>query len=363
MSGVNSGDLPVVNETIGVTEKATEFTPLFTLSSATSSSTTNKNPLPNSVSNVHSHHRPYTYSSISANDVDGRISSSGNPYWAYLQDLYNRSYQYANENRALVLAAAVLIVSTVIERVSFKIMIDRMLPYKFMLVEIIFFLSCFVFAAVAAYKQLFTSEITPAMHRFPHSKILVIAVMDSIQFLGLVFSAAEVSPTMTVILMHSSTLFIVLGSKLAFPQRHYGTLHAYGVMLISTAIVISILKIIWNDFIVPGSGFIVTWDSMIYLAASSLQGLSTFYKEKALVDWSQPISIYLLSSWLFFYQFWVTIFLSFLHYTVSGTFHGVNSLFNILLIVPSFDYLRFNGSGDVLVTLQDLLSRLALLSR
>ena len=48
---------------------------------------------------------------------------------------------------------------------------------------------------------------------FPQTSLILMAVVDSISFGGLVLSATGVSPTKTVILMHASTPCVVLGSK------------------------------------------------------------------------------------------------------------------------------------------------------
>lgn len=118
-----------------------------------------------------------------------------------------------------------LVTATATERITFKITVDRMLPYQFVLVEIIFFLSSVVFGAMTAYKQKYTQEITEQMKQFPHSKILIMASIDTFQFIMLVFSASEVSPTMSVLLMHASTLPIYVGSMFTFPNRKYSAYH------------------------------------------------------------------------------------------------------------------------------------------
>lgn len=259
----------------------------------------------------------HRYSFISDNGGDSESPVYTLPFLSHIND-YLRHH---NLDFVLVISTVVLISFTAIERISFKVMVDRMLPYKFVLIEIIFLASCFVFAIITAYKLLFTKDISSSMLKFPHSKLIGIAVLDSLQFLGAVYSAVGVSPTMTVILMHSSTLFIVLGSKIVFPARVYGSLHAWGVALISVAIAFSLFKIVWNDYYFNSSseaGYSATKCSLLYLAASAVQGLSTLYKEKALVEWSQPISIHYLSAWLFFYQFLVTLGLSVVFYLVEG---------------------------------------------
>ena len=217
----------------------------------------------------------------------------------------------------LIIATILLVLSTASERVTFKVMIDRMLPFKFILIEIIFIFSFLIFSAITLFKTYYTKEITNQMRKFPHSQIWIMALLDSIQFLGLVYSGVNVSPTMTVILMHASTLFVVAGSKFAFPHRTYGDLHRYGLGLIAAALVIAFMKILWCDW-TSADHFSETFAAVIYIGAAALQGLSTLYKENCLVTWAQPVNIYYLSSFLFLYQFFCTFGLSILFYLYQG---------------------------------------------
>lgn len=219
----------------------------------------------------------------------------------------------------LVASSVGLVLATAIERVTFKIMIDRMLPYKFVLVEIIFALTCALFTSATLWVLYSTNQITAEMRQFPQWRIFTMAVLDTMQFLLLVYSGAGVSPTMTVILMHTSTFFVVLGSKVVFPNRKYSLAHTYGMSLMGFAIFFSLVKIVWYDS-TENSDFSDTWSSLVYVGAASLQGLSTLYKEHCLACWSRPIDLYYLSAYLFFYQFFVTIALSALFYGVSGTY-------------------------------------------
>ena len=122
----------------------------------------------------------------------------------------------------------------------------------------------------------------------PHSKLLIMATLDTIQFAGLILSAAGVSPAMTVILLHSSTPIIVLGSKYFFPERTYSTLQMRGVALILSAVIISFL-----------SSFLIYFHSdnyqdnqlkiqqisdpiscTLYISMAALYGFNTLFKVK-----------------------------------------------------------------------------------
>ena len=219
----------------------------------------------------------------------------------------------------LLLSSVGLILFTATERITFKIMIDRMLPYKFVLVEIIFLMASALFSLVTVVIMSLGNYITTEMRQFPQRQILNMAVPDTIQFLLLVYSGAAVSPTMTVILMHTSTLFVVLGSKAVFPNRHYSWSHTYGLLLMAGAIVFSLSKILYYDSTI-NSSYSASYYALVYVVAACLQGVSTLYKENALASWSRPINLYYLSAYLFLYQFFVAIVISVLFYTISGMY-------------------------------------------
>lgn len=270
-------------------------------------------------------HRYANYSSISQDDIispghahhewDG---ASNQRKSSFFQTCYQTCLQFYLQHE-LYISTSLLILSTAGERVTFKFMIDRMFPFKFVLIEIIFLLSFLLFSIVTLYKIHKTKEITSQMRKFPHSQILVMAGLDSLQFLGLVCSGVAVSPTMTVILMHASTIFVVGGSRIAFPHRNYGDSHKFGLLFISGALVIGLAKILWCDWSSDCS-FYSTRSALMYIAASALQGLSTLYKENSLVAWGQPVDIYYLTSFLFFYQFWITVAFSLIFYLITGKY-------------------------------------------
>jgi hypothetical protein len=56
----------------------------------------------------------------------------------------------------------------------------------------------------------------------------------------------------------------------------------------------------------------------MYLSMSALHGIATLYKEKALIEWSHPMDIHYLSSWLFLYQFIAALVLAPAIYVLQG---------------------------------------------
>ena len=115
------------------------------------------------------------------------------------------------------------------------------------------------------------------MKEFPPSKLLIMAVLDTIQFAGLTVSAAGVSPTMTVILLHTSSPILVLGSKCAFPNRKYSLIQMRGAQLIALAVLICLLGSFSHIFF-PGTHQSDPSSSLLYVGMSALHGLATLYK-------------------------------------------------------------------------------------
>mmetsp|Transcript_3372 Transcript_3372/g.3540 ORF Transcript_3372/g.3540 Transcript_3372/m.3540 type:complete len:273 (+) Transcript_3372:171-989(+) len=229
---------------------------------------------------------------------------------------YFQSHGVNKEQFLLAISVICLMIATAGERVTFKMAVDRMVPFRFVLIQLIFMMSAIVFGIISHIKQGFTNRITVRMKEFPHSKLLIMAVLDTIQFAGLAISAAGVSPAMTVILLHTSTPFLVIGSKYAFPDRKYSVLQMSGVQLISLAVLVCLI----GSFTHKHHGSDKTASNFLYIGMAALHGLSTLYKEKSIIEWSQPIDIHYLSSWLFLYQFGVAIVLAPLIYMLQGMF-------------------------------------------
>jgi CRT-like, chloroquine-resistance transporter-like len=116
------------------------------------------------------------------------------------------------------------------------------------------------------------------MKEFPQTKLLIIAAIDAVQFAGLVISATGVPPVVTVLLMHASTVFLVMASRHAFPERKYSSVQMRGVQLIALAVTISLVGS-FLDTTNPSSQMLSDpYSSVLYLAMCALQGFSTLCK-------------------------------------------------------------------------------------
>jgi len=205
----------------------------------------------------------------------------------------------------LVGSIAGFMLFTASERVSFKMIVDRITPYRFIYIVLILFLLLAVNGVILLYKLGFTDKITPRMKKFPLTSIAIMALMDVIQFAGLLVSASGVSPTMTVILLHASTPCFICGTFILFPNRKYSPVQIRGSVLIMVAIVISMIR---PFLFLVSSGqqanyrIQYAYSSIFYVFFSGLLGVATLYKERCIIQWSQPIDIHYISVWSYLFQ-------------------------------------------------------------
>lgn len=122
------------------------------------------------------------------------------------------------------------------------------------------------------------NRIAVCMKEFPQTKLLIIAAIDAVQFAGLVISATGVPPVVTVLLMHASTVFLVMASRHAFHERKYSSVQMRGVQLIALAVTVSLVGS-FLDTTNPSSQMLSDpYSSVLYLAMCALQGFSTLCK-------------------------------------------------------------------------------------
>lgn len=116
------------------------------------------------------------------------------------------------------------------------------------------------------------------MKEFPSSKLLTMAAIDTVQFAGLVVSAAGVQPVLTALLLHASTPFLAFGSSYAFPERKFSVFQTIGARLIFLAVFIGVISSFISYFYPGIHELSDPYSTMIYVAMCALHGLSTLYK-------------------------------------------------------------------------------------
>lgn len=130
-----------------------------------------------------------------------------------------------------------------------------------------------------------------------------------LNFTGLVLSASEITPTMTLILLHASTPCILTGSNVFFPSRKHSLGQVRGGIVISMAVIICLIRPMY--LLVTEDAEVFALSSITYVISASLQGVSTLYKENMIVKYSHtPTDIYYMSAQLFLLQTLLTLLLS-----------------------------------------------------
>jgi len=237
---------------------------------------------------------------INLNMIKARGRDRDQSWSSYLRHQISSSSNWISQNLALVVSVLVLMLTTASERVIFKMSVDRMAPFRFVLAWSFIAVSFLIYGSVMLYKIIYTDKITARMWQFPKKKLFTMAILDTISFTGLVLSAAGVTPTMTVILLHASTPIILFMSRFTFPDRKYSEMQIKGSNFIVCAVALSLGRSITDMYYRRDT--YNAFSSVMYVASAAMQGVGTLYKEKAVIEWSQQLDIHFLSAGLFFFQ-------------------------------------------------------------
>ena len=271
-----------------------------------------------------------------ARDLSGilRARHDRDQSWSsYTKDTISAKYEWIITNSALALSILMLVMTTTSERVIFKMSVDRLSPFRFVLAISCVLVSFIVYGLITLYKVMYTDRITTRMWQFPKRKLFVMAMLDTLSFTGLVVSAADVTPTMTVILLHASTPIICYMSQLTFPDREYSALQIKGANFIALAIAISLARSVTDMYY--QRDIKIALSSIVYVVSASIQGIGTLYKEKAVIEWSQQLDIHFLSTCLFFFQLLCTLTLACVLYWIQAIHLSESFSFDVHLALGS----------------------------
>jgi hypothetical protein len=231
-----------------------------------------------------------------------------------------------------MLAVGGLVLATVGERVMFKLAVDRMFPFRIVLVQLIVTSSLVVYGVISLVKQGLMRD----MHAvtLPRTTLWAMAVVDTVGFAGLTVAAAGVSPAMTVVLLHASTPCMVLGAHFYFPDRKYTPVQMRGVGLIALAVVAGVGTRVATAAVAGGGGRPETPDALAhsnwagalstltYAIMAGMQGLATLFKEREIAAFAQPMDIHYLTSALFMHQTAIALVLAPVGYFLQGLAGG-----------------------------------------
>jgi len=221
--------------------------------------------------------------------------------------------------------------------------VDRMTPYRYFTILVILGASAVVYSVVVAVKRATTQQITSTMSEFPHTRVLSMAVIEAAQFAGLYISAAGVTPTMTLILLHANTISNVFLSKFVFPNRQFSLWQMRGVYLITAAILVSLGRPMMH--LLLGTRETEARCSLWYILSACVLGISNLYKEHCVISWKEPMDIHYLSSWLYLYQLLVSVIMAPLLYY----FQNVSVIYDTVTSVSSLPETNSTGQAQYTV--------------
>jgi hypothetical protein len=204
---------------------------------------------------------------INSNDSQPSIFSV---IYNYIKPYDPRLDLWTKDTWILCIYVLSLVIAISLERVTFKMAVDRMIPFRYLLNIILLLISTAVYSVISLIKRSYMGPTTSSNFEYiHHSAIIKMAILDSISFSGLIVSASGVTPTMTLILLHASTPCIVWGTLYVFPQRTYSEIQNRGVIWITVAILSSISRPIWDLVFENDSIFILS--SFVYLISALIQ--------------------------------------------------------------------------------------------
>ena len=161
------------------------------------------------------------------------------------EDLGSGRLPSRTSNKSLYAAGALvgLCAVTTSERVAFKMLIDRVVPFRFLVLVLVVLFEALALMAVVSAKG-WAGTAAPSPTGFPRRKLLIMAALDLTKDLMMVLTGAFVPPTLTVMLLQCQ---IPISMGLAHLQtgtsRGYRTMHYAGAGAISLAIALAFVPV------------------------------------------------------------------------------------------------------------------------
>jgi hypothetical protein len=203
-------------------------------------------------------------------------------------------------------SALVLGLITTSERVTFKVLVDRVAPFRALLTVAVVVCYATVMLAVTSYKYLCTDEISAEMRKFPQAKIAGMAALDTLQLYSMMLSASAVSPAGTVLLLQASIpLTLLLSWATQQPAAPQAWQHLFGASLIAVSTLIATLPPVIG--LVSGNDITGGVGTLVYLMSCLPASVSTLYKERALRAHAQPMDPNYLNLCLAVYQLLISL--------------------------------------------------------
>lgn len=112
-----------------------------------------------------------------------------------------------------------LLLATVAERFTFKLMVDRMESYRYFIAQLLSFVYIPPMFIIVAYKATLTEQFDEQMTEFPKHRFVVMAALDLCHSLLLILAGGKTPAPLTVLLFQGTIPMTVLFSALFFANK------------------------------------------------------------------------------------------------------------------------------------------------
>jgi hypothetical protein len=220
-----------------------------------------------------------------------------------------------------------------LERFSFKVMVDRMGPFRMVVAaELVLGVHGALGGAWVLLQYLCRKKKSKKRgFMIPLADIGLMAVLDTVQLLLVVISSSHVAPTLTAIIVHVTIPFTTLITSIfqsienkALRQDGQETQKLFGVSMIflSSILAVSpaILTLIYpshfskKDIMANRSA----WNTLLFFFSFIPGAISQVYKEKTLATYAQPVDPHFLNVLLSLFSFAFSFIVSPVFYPLQG---------------------------------------------
>lgn len=197
------------------------------------------------------------------------------------------------------IALSVLCAVTAGERVSFKILVDRIIPFRYLLVPMLVLFESCALCIVLQSKKTWAPSLT---HQpFPRRKpLLIMACLDLCKDFMMVMSGCFVSPTLTVLLLQGNVPIAMAMTycysairrrRVNRPSLDFRANHFLGAAIIALSVLVALIPVgvSWSH-----GRSDVGLSAVVYLLSCVPASASALYKEEALtvIQKSRGLSLY-----------------------------------------------------------------------
>ncbi|CAN0023755.1 unnamed protein product [Ascophyllum nodosum] len=106
-----------------------------------------------------------------------------------------------------------------LERLTFKVMVDRMAPFRFVLAQAVAL--CYAVAVgMVILKRFAFSGARGSLEGFPVWRLAIMAILDMLHLVPMIVAAADVAPTLTVLLLQCSAPFCIAIASAVCARRY-----------------------------------------------------------------------------------------------------------------------------------------------